>query len=264
LHKSEPRFHIDQKELEPLEKVKNLMNCDAKLYHKPKKTYESGISGETFRLQVYNQKIFNSLIKLGLVSDKSLKIEFPDIPTQYIRHFIRGCWDGDGSVYVEKDSGNICASFVSGSKQFIDGMVSELEKAGLKKRKTYTTKAKTPSYYFRFSGSQCKKLYHYLYDDVPPEQYLERKYQVFKKYFDERYKPLEPAKLYKRRMDLTKEAHNFAVKRHASCLSDMVKSRYLKVEWKCQQGHRFNASLASVKYYDSVGKFCPICEKLYP
>jgi len=42
---------------------------------------------------------------------------------------------------------------------------------------------KNPSYYFRYSGSECKKLYHYLYDNVPPEQYLERKYVVFNNYF---------------------------------------------------------------------------------
>jgi hypothetical protein len=101
-------------------------------------------------------------------------------------HFIRGCWDGDGSVYSEKrNPTNIKASFVSGSLPFIKGILMELEKVGLPKRKIYIKEGKKPSYYFRYSGSQCIKLYHYLYDDVPPTEYLERKHSLFKKYVDQ-------------------------------------------------------------------------------
>jgi len=32
---------------------------------------------------------------------------FPKIPDEYIRHFVRGCWDGDGTVYIEKRNGNL-------------------------------------------------------------------------------------------------------------------------------------------------------------
>jgi len=113
-----------------------------------------------------------------------LSVAFPKIPPVYVRHFIRGCWDGDGSIYIEKRSKSIRASFTSGSLMFINDMLNELEKAGLKKRTIYTIKRKNPSYYFRFNGfSQCKDLYHYLYDNVPQEQYLERKHKVFKDYF---------------------------------------------------------------------------------
>jgi hypothetical protein len=39
------------------------------------------------------------------------------------------------------------------------------------------------SYQIQFSDNQCKIRYKYLYPGVLPEQYLERKYQVFKDYF---------------------------------------------------------------------------------
>ncbi len=179
------KLSITQKEPELLNKIKFLMNCNAKLTF----TKKRGVAGELYSLSVQNKKIYEDLIKLGLTPNKSLTTDFPNIPQEYVRHFVRGCWDGDGSVYIGTRSGSIRASFTSGSLNFIKGMLNELEKAGLKKRTIYTLKRKNPSYYFRFSGfSQCKDLYHYLYDDVPPEQYLERKCNVFKDYFEDRKK----------------------------------------------------------------------------
>jgi hypothetical protein len=63
---------------------------------------------------------------------------------------------------------------------YIAGMLAELEKLGMPKRTIRESKRKNISYYFRFTGDQCDKLFHILYDDVPPRQYLERKYNIFK------------------------------------------------------------------------------------
>lgn len=170
---------VSQKEPEILYKLLKLMNCDVKLLKIKRKKYKTGISGDSYFFRITNEKIFNDLVLLGLTPDKSLTIDFPIIPHEYVRHFIRGCWDGDGSVYIEKKNGSIRASYTSGSINFIKGMLDELEKAGLKKRKIYTVKRKKPTYYFRFTGvSQCKKLYHYLYDNVSSDQFLQRKFDV--------------------------------------------------------------------------------------
>ena len=182
------RISIAQKETELLDKVKILMNCNARLYHSPRKVYDDVVSGELYTLQIQDKKIFSDLISLGLVENKSLTVDFPNIPKEYVRHFIRGCWDGDGSVFLERGKGlsaRIRTSFVSGSLSFIKGMLYELEKAGLKKRNIYTStyKRKNPSYSFKINKPECEKLYHYLYENVPAEQYLERKYNVFKSYF---------------------------------------------------------------------------------
>jgi hypothetical protein len=183
LTKEIPLLKLDQKEPQLLNKIKRLMKCNAKLYYQQKTAYKSGIAGEIYHLRIFNQKIYDDLIRLGLTPDKSMKVGFPVIPSQYVRHFIRGCWDGDGSVFIENQSGYIRASYISGSINFIKGMLNELERAGLPKRTIHKTRSKTPSYYFRFNGEQCEKLYHFLYDDVTAEQYLERKYKVFKDYF---------------------------------------------------------------------------------
>lgn len=178
------RVTITQKEPEILNKILILMKCDAQLFFRPEKQYKSGISGSIHYFHIHNKKIFSDLLKIGLTPNKSLTAKFPTVPQEYVRHFIRGCWDGDGTVSIYKRDNRISAGFVSGSIDFINGMHGELLKAGFSQRKIYVDRrGKNPSYSFKFSRSQCKELYHCLYDDVPPEQFLQRKHDVFSNYF---------------------------------------------------------------------------------
>jgi len=186
-----PRLTISQKEPELLNKVLKLMNCDAKLNYRKKLVSGEGIvSGALYWFSITNEKIYNDLIKLGLSPNKSMTMGFPNIPPEYIRHFIRGCWDGDGSIYIEKRSGSIRASYISGSLRFLESMVLELEKTGLSAKiiykKEYENKSgkKSCSYFFRYVKKEdCRKLFHYFYEDVAPDEYLERKHEVFENYF---------------------------------------------------------------------------------
>ena len=171
------RLSIAQKEPELLIKVLNLMKCNAKLTYSKKRIYENTIAGELYHFRINSNDIYDALLRLGVSPYKSLTINFPIIPNEYIRHFIRGCWDGDGSVYREKEARRLCASFVSGSYYFISGILKELIAAGLPEIKIH--KHSRRSYSFRYSGKNCIKLYHYLYDNVPREQYLERKFIIF-------------------------------------------------------------------------------------
>jgi hypothetical protein len=183
-----PRVSVGQKEPELLTKILSLMESNAKLLFRKRKAYKPKnsdnkeiVAGEMNYFHLHGDKIYDELLSLGLSPNKSLDIEFPKVPPEYVRHFIRGCWDGDGSIYFEKATGNKAASFVSGSKAFIEGMLAELEKAGLPRRNIHEIKRKNISYYFRFTGQQCDQLFHFLYYGVPPSQYLTRKYELFKK-----------------------------------------------------------------------------------
>ena len=178
-----PMLSVAQKEPELLNKVLALMDCDAKLRYRPRHKYGAATAGAVYYFSLQCAEMLPDLVRLGMKPRKSLDVDFPDVPDEFMPHFIRGCWDGDGSVYFErKQLKQIRASFVSGSKRFIDGMVAALQKAGLPPRTIYVRPGKTPSYYFRFERQHCMKLFHFLYDGVLPTQYLERKYLVFKQY----------------------------------------------------------------------------------
>jgi len=177
-----PRLTIAQKEPELLLKVLKLMKCNAKLYHHDIKYYNNNICGDIYYFHVHGDELYTDLQKYGLTHNKSLTIDFPQIPDEYLGHFIRGCWDGDGSVYVDS-SGRIVASYVSGSKIFVNKLVLSLQKLGLPLKTVYVQKQKNYSYQIKYWGNECLKLYDIFYNGVNEDMYLTRKYKVFKDHF---------------------------------------------------------------------------------
>ena len=170
------RFTVSQKETELLQKLLVLMGSNAKLLFRKK----DGVSGAVYYFHINDNEIYEDLLRLGLLPNKSLSLVFPNIEPPYVRHFIRGCWDGDGTVYWEHDdAAKPRASFISGSRLFIEGILKQLVSHGLSERRIYTTKS-GKAFYFRFLGLDCAKLYHILYDGVPESMYLTRKYERFK------------------------------------------------------------------------------------
>jgi len=74
-------------------------------------------------LNIYNTKLVKDLFKLGCINKKSMIIEFPNfLNDELLRHFIRGYFDGDGSI------SNLCISFVSGSYNFLFSLKNYLNK----------------------------------------------------------------------------------------------------------------------------------------
>jgi len=56
----------------------------------------------TYRIVWNSKEIADWFVAHGCYPNKSLTLTLPDIPEQYIADFIRGCWDGDGTVGVYK------------------------------------------------------------------------------------------------------------------------------------------------------------------
>ncbi|MDI6840675.1 MAG: LAGLIDADG family homing endonuclease [bacterium] len=153
-------------------KVKNLMKSTHPII-RPNKNQPN-----LYMFRFARDEIINDLIKLGMVQHKSLILKFPQIPQQFLRHFIRGCWDGDGTVFLEKGANKgLRTSYTSGSKEFIYTMEQLLQtEAGLSKQKIYR---RGKSFYFKYGHTDSVKLFHYFYGNVSPDMYLERKYKKF-------------------------------------------------------------------------------------
>ncbi|MGB7293639.1 MAG: LAGLIDADG family homing endonuclease [Thermodesulfobacteriota bacterium] len=172
-----PAFSLAQKHSELLKKVLSLMKCTAKMHFSENRKG----AGEIYIFKVVNREVCSDLLRLGLKPRKSLIVTFPAIPFEYTRHFIRGCWDGDGTVYLENNQLNKAkASLTSGSRDFIQSLIANLELLGLPKRTIYTNK-NGKSFYFRYHGKACAKLYHIFYDGVSENMYLTRKFKMFEK-----------------------------------------------------------------------------------
>lgn len=57
------------------------------------------------KIRIHDKEMANDIKKLGCMSRKTFLLKFPtekQVPRKYIRHFIRGYFDGDGSVWERK------------------------------------------------------------------------------------------------------------------------------------------------------------------
>lgn len=64
----------------------------------------SGSDRLAYRIQFSDVVFYDFLVKLGLTPAKSKTIGRLDIPPQYYSDFLRGLFDGDGTVYGYRDS----------------------------------------------------------------------------------------------------------------------------------------------------------------
>lgn len=142
--------------------------------------FPSGHSGtyESSMLRISSVKMFNDLFSVGCIPNKSLKLEFPSekiINKNLINHFIRGYFDGDGSISITK---------INNQKQFtilgtLD-FLSEIQKILINKCKLTKTKihSKGNVYCLSYAGNKnISKIKNFLYKDSIT--WLDRKYKIF-------------------------------------------------------------------------------------
>lgn len=142
--------------------TKAIGDSDIKLhYNKKTKSYSIGIS---------NIKMGKDLADKGCFQKKSLKLKFPNnkqVPEKYIRHFIRGYFDGDGCIHLSKKNKSGGIFSLIGTFDFLDGIKKEFEKLDLQNPiKLYHNKNHNENTYFISIGNikDITKIYKYLYN----------------------------------------------------------------------------------------------------
>ena len=168
---------LSMNDQELLEKVKKVMGSEHNIT--PSK-HQAGL----YCFHFAREKLIEDLHKFGVFPRKSLTVNFPDVPQKFLTDFIRGVFDGDGSVYFEphspKNPLRLRSKFVSSSKQFIEGLHMALEFLGMPKRKIYQQKTKNAwSYSLVFCHRDSKKLFEILYKNTKNGLFLDRKYRRF-------------------------------------------------------------------------------------
>jgi hypothetical protein len=159
---------ISSKDISIINSIKKILNANHKILTSKKRVNEKEYTIHS--LVISNKEMYNDIKHLGGVARKSLIATFPYIPNQYIRHFIRGYFDGDGSISVKK--GNCpCITFV-GTKCFIESLMNNLPyKKEIRKHKNI--------YIIGYSGKKAQDILEYMYNES--RIYLKRKYKLYKK-----------------------------------------------------------------------------------
>ena len=135
-------------------------------------------------LNVNNQKLCKDLIDLGCVPRKSLTLTFPtskQVPEHLIRHFIRGYFDGDGCIYVNKEKRNVRINF-TGTLEFLTKLQEILVKECDFRFTKIQHKKNNKAYSLQYAHLRCiENFYRYLYKDC--NVVLDRKFEKFNSIF---------------------------------------------------------------------------------
>lgn len=132
------------------------------------------------RVSFKNKKIKNDLIKLGCTPKKSLTLTFPteiQVPNNLIHHFVRGYFDGDGSVTITEKTR--CINFVG-----TYDMLYHICKLSNINGKIYKANSISDKVY-RIQTSNKKdivNMYNFLYKDCTI--FMQRKFDKYKTLID--------------------------------------------------------------------------------
>lgn len=163
--------------------IKNLIRANNKI------STRDGIGNRrsSYRIQLGSKEMFQDLLKLGMVPTKSLTLKFPYIHKEHLGDFIRGHFDGDGSIsvgkYWRKDRSQwkweITSRSTSGSRNFLEGLRIALRPycAG-----GYIYK-KNRGFELVFSRHDSLALSSLMYHNIRTRPYLERKHAKFQSGF---------------------------------------------------------------------------------
>lgn len=162
-------FHLKKTDMGLLSKILLEMQSNHPIY----------ITDKSAKVIIANKNIYYSLLKYGLHDRKSLDLNFPYIPEEYMSDFIRGFFDGDG--YVQKKHYQVK---ILGTKPFLEHMKEILENNKIRVHSIVETNPqKEGSNHLTYTlyitrKAECKKFGEFIYQKEP-EIYLERKYIRF-------------------------------------------------------------------------------------
>lgn len=128
-----------------------------------------------------NEKSLETLEELGIRERKSFDVKMPEIPNDLVRHFIRGVFDGDGSIINYKVQNKYTykkVTFTSASTVFSESLNDILNKQGFNTGLNKDSRDTNPSFYNVINRTEdIKMLGKWMYEDA--NWYIERKRNVF-------------------------------------------------------------------------------------
>lgn len=165
-----------------LDKFSSLIESERPIFNRAKRR----ANGKEMRIMnLTSRKLCQQLALLGCTQRKSLTLQFPslDILGDNLRHFIRGYFDGDGSIYLPKKKRTYQGCIVDFTcTPMFATVLSEVIKNKLNlDMKIYKNKNRNPlTCCCRIAGSATIDLLNWIYKDS--SIFLTRKYKKYKEF----------------------------------------------------------------------------------
>jgi hypothetical protein len=138
-----------------------------------------------YSLKLCHAELPAIVAQYGLVPRKSLIAEMPDVPQEYLGHYVRGVLDGDGCVKWTNKGKLVrrpTAYFYSGSERFLLALSSALECMGMSHRPVIKMQCGNIFYFAYHSCDVVTRLYSLMYTGAG-NLFLPRKRDRFREFF---------------------------------------------------------------------------------
>ena len=189
------RIHLQERDSELIYIIKDIVAPDSRVFTFSNRICISPRNGKvyqgsnSFGVDINSSKICNDLVALGIGYNKTYtENKIPTMKEDLIRHFIRGYFDGDGTIsgaYVKPDpkwkkneNFRSYASFCCKTKTMLVEIQEFLRKNDIRSTLCFTNRDKM--YELNIPKRQLPKLFKLLYENA--NFYLTRKYVKFDHY----------------------------------------------------------------------------------
>lgn len=196
-------LQLSSKDKEHLRKFSQFMKYNGEIKNKfNKKDKDENTYYESCRITFTNKHLWDALNTKGCTPRKSLTLKFPDEclfeSKSLIRHFIRGYFDGDGSLgiydnkvdtYVYHDH---CHLQVLGTENMLEGIAKHIGIPKKVHKKSPDKLTKNDIYVLQYATKEAFLASFYMYYNA--NIYLDRKYVKYMEYcrlYKELYKELQ-------------------------------------------------------------------------
>jgi hypothetical protein len=126
------RFYIGNTDKQIMNNISEIIGIKPSTIKPRKHSYKC-----SYAINVNSNKFFDFCYSLVGTTDKTHSTHFPNIPNKYLNHFVRGYFDGDGSIFIKKYESrhgnpiiNLSSSFTASNESWM--MLNELKKLLMK------------------------------------------------------------------------------------------------------------------------------------
>lgn len=180
LSKDRDRLSIRISDYELAVKLFDIM-CDKEKRILYKQEYKKKEHNDSFWILNTNKEAIKESERFGITPNKSYTVKFPDIPKEYLKDFIRGYFDGDGSVYISstyKDTKYLGISFACGSEEFLIKLGLILKEFNVNSSVLPDLRDSSHSFYLKiYKQKDIKNFKNLIYKKS--QIHLKRKYDIF-------------------------------------------------------------------------------------
>lgn len=178
LSRQNPTVHFSSVDRELIEKVRACMQATH-----PIRMSRGGVGhlGDKplYLLDVNRRRLRASIDGVVAARLKSERVRVPDVPFEHLRHFVRGYFEGDGSIFFDEPRSNLHVQ-ISGLTAFIESLRERLIDAGVyRTASVYRCPQAQDTSTLNVNGAQAFHLAHFMYRDAPSALVLERKRAVY-------------------------------------------------------------------------------------